>query len=589
MKSFRYWLVLLMLIMPAGMYARTCMYVKSQEDFDALQSRIEQKIKDGEKSIYVYFSKGEYEASENQIKLVRLKAPNADIHIIGKKGATIVPKGAVYRNGDEYYGSFSVKSSWMNGQKDLNIWSHVKYADGIVELVDEAKKQCRLKTTDELPWGEFDNAYILIPAWYQSYIYKIDKIEKGYIYFTADDLKKSYRKGYNVNNDYNYAGSRIRYKLCNIEDGENHIKVINGKVKLPNGVSEAREGRVHNVIYVKECKLNALEIKGLSFRGNEYGKYSALVRFENNNCNRIDIKECSFYGIKSNVVEIISSSNVSICENSFSECYNSGITADNKSANVTLNSNRFNAMGRLMLASSCISCSGENYQVTNNIMTDFGYCGVSVGICYGTKQEEPSCGVVENNRMYYTDSYIADIDNNAIMDGGAIYVGTKNTEAIIRNNVIQNYTGLKDNRGIFCDDGTFGVQIYGNYIMGIQNSYSIDCRRVKSVEQSQYPQSGIERANINNVIRDNIVNAPIRFEGHEDADNGCYKGSNVYLNNNENALVQTKYNHVKTDAEDVMIENGRATEQKVEVSKTDYDVLRRSANWNQIKRFVKRK
>ena len=589
-KIFNYCILFLVLVTTTPAYSKSSICVNNQKGFDSLNERINELVNEGEKSIYIYLKPGEYVANGNQIKLARLNAPDIEIHFIGKKNVFVVPQGKVYRNGDLYQGEFSVNRSWMSGANDLEIWSSVKYADGVVEVINEGQKSCRLKASDKIQDDlSCDYVFIMIPAWYQTYYYKVSKIEGGYIYFTADNLNKSYNNGYNVNDDYNYAKKKIRYKLCNTNDGEDHVKILNGKVVLPKGISTAREGQVNNIVTIRECVLGTIEIKGINFYGNRYEQYSSLIAFENTDLKKGLIHDCSFFGIKSTVIDIISTSNVSVCNNNFKDCYNHGVISDNKSHNTVVRGNCLRQMGKRMFASSSISCKGKDYYISDNTLMDYGYCGISVGVWFGTKAEEWSCGIIENNKLIYTDPYIANIENTGIMDGGGIYVGTKNDGAVIRYNVIKDYTGIKDNRGIFCDDGTYGVQIYGNVITGIVNNYSIDCRRVKKVEASAYPASGIERSNINNVIRDNIVDSPIRFEGHEDSDNGCYKGCNYILSDNDSLINKSVYQNVKIDNEDISLSNYGLNNGNVVVSRSDYKQLKRSQNWNKIKRHIKRR
>lgn len=582
-----YCIFLLILFASTSGYSKTSICIKNQQSFDSLSNRIGELVKRGERDIYVYFKSGVYVAARNQIKLARLKAPDTDIHFIGKKDVFIVPQGAVYKNGDTYQGEYSINHSWMSGTKDLEIWSTVKYANGVVEIINEKQKECRLKVSDKIQDDlSCEHVSIMIPAWYQTYYYKVSKIEDGYIYFIADNLKKSYNDGYNVNDDYNYAQKRIRYKLCNIEEGEDYVRIIGGKVVLPKGVSTAREGKISNIISIQECAFGTFEIKGIQFCGNGYGKYSSLITFENTTFQKGVIRNCAFYGMKSTVIDINSTSNVSVYNNDFKDCHYQGIISDNKSPNTTIKKNSFKQMGKRMLASPSITCGGTDYCVSGNEITDYGYCGISVGIWFGTKAEEKSSGIIEYNKLVYTDQYIENIENTGIMDGGAIYVFTKNDGAIIRNNEIRNYTGIWDDRGILCDDGTYGVQIYGNVITGINDNYSIDCRRVKRVEASVYPTSEIERSNINIVIRDNIVDSPIRFEGHEDSDNGCYKGHNIILYSSEKSSLQSIYKNVSNVDEDIIIYPVAVEKGAYVVSRKDYKFLHGRNNWKLLKKSI---
>ena len=91
------------------------------------------------------------------------------------------------------------------------------------------------------------------------------------------------------------------------------------------------------------------------------------------------------------------------------------------------------------------------------------------------------------------------------MDSGAIYLWTQSDGIIIRNNYIHDIAGAKDNRGIFCDDGTKNVTIEGNVIQRIQNCYCIDLREVKSVAEK------VQDHNTGNICRNNLVDGDIRF------------------------------------------------------------------------------
>lgn len=96
------------------------------------------------------------------------------------------------------------------------------------------------------------------------------------------------------------------------------------------------------------------------------------------------------------------------------------------------------------------------------------------------------------------------------MDSGAIYAYTQNDDTQIRNNFIHDYTGMKDNRGIFMDDGAINVTVRDNVIMRIANSWSIDSRRVADIENE--PGSQVQKANIGNTITNNKTDGRIRFE-----------------------------------------------------------------------------
>ncbi len=210
-----------------------------------------------------------------------------------------------------------------------------------------------------------------------------------------------------------------------------------------------------------------------------------------------------------------------------------------------------------MLNTPCVRCYGTDYLISGNSFTDFGYCGIAVGVWHKHKKEHLCNGTVEKNSLEYTDAYVNNIVNTALMDGGAIYLWTKNDGAVIKNNYINNYTGLKFNNGIYCDDGAYNLQIIGNVITGIRNGNCIDSRRVASVESSSTPTSDIEHANVNIVIKENVVDGTIRFAGNEKASNGCMKGENYIVVTNPNSLPKMNYSNVRKVSEDVWVTDDR--------------------------------
>lgn len=539
----------------------TTIVVGNQAEFDGLHEKLISTIKAGKRNIHVSLLSGTYIAKEKHITLKDIDAADTKIRIVGH-GATLVPEGREYHDGEDYQGIFSVGNSWMSGNKDVETWSYVKYADSLIEILDPEEKHCRLKCKNSFSDDtDFSNAYILIPHWFQSSVYKIDKIEDPYIYFTADDLKESSYGGYNVNDDYNYGNKTIRYKLCNVETGEDYLRVTNGKVHLPNGVTSAWEGRTHNFLTLRNCKFSSVEIKGIQFLGNAFEDSNPAIYIRNTVSNKIRIHECGFYGMRGSIINVSASPNVKIDNNQFADTYYYGIWSNNGSANTVVEKNSFNSMGKRMHNTPCVGCVGTDYRVSNNVFLNFGYGGIRTGVWYKNKMKELCAGVIENNDLSYSQDYINHIDNYCIMDGGAIYLATKNAGSIVRNNCIHGFSGIKHNRGIFCDDGASNIEIYGNVITDIANSMCIDSRRVTFVERSNTPESGIDRANVNIVIRDNTIDGSIRFEAHEDPDNGCVKGANYILPSKDGKMPKMVIENVANPEEDIVLKH-RGTKYK---------------------------
>ncbi len=543
-------LFLFCLVSTVAYASRTSIVVSNQSDFDRLQEQLTSTIKAGKKNIYVKLKPGTYVAKEQHILLKGIKAADTKIHIQGNN-AIVVPSGREYRDGDVYRGTFSVDNSWMSGANDVEIWSQVRYVDDLIEILDAEVKHCRLKCKNSFPSGtDFSNAYILIPHWFKSSVYKIDKIEGRYIYFTADDLKTSKFGGYNINDDHNYGKKGIRYKLCCVDNGADCFRIVNGRVRLPKAVTSAREGVTHNFVAIRDCKFASVDIEGIQFWGNAYKESSYAISIKGTECRSIRIHGCSFRGMRGNVINVSASPNVKIDNNRFEECYRYGIRSSNESVNTVVEKNHFEDMGKAMLNTKCIRCQGTNYRVANNVLVNFGYSGISTGVVYNSKMAQPCSGVIENNDLSFSQDYLDHIDNYGIMDGGAIYVATKTDGVVIRNNHIHGFSGMKSNRGIMCDDGAYNIEIHGNVITSIANSWCIDSRRVKKVERSNDPESTVDRANINIVIRDNTIDGSIRFEANEGPNNGCVKGTNYIILGKNSKMPEMTIKNVKNPKKD---------------------------------------
>lgn len=543
---------------------RTTIVVNSQVEFDRLQEKLTNTIKTGKRNIFVTLLPGTYVTKEKHVALKGITAADTKIHIKGKD-VILIPEGREYYDGDAYQGTFSTDNSWMSGTEDIETWSYIRYTDGLVEVLDTIKKLCQIKCKDTFPKNtDFSNAYILIPHWYQSSVYKIDDIEGPYIYFIADDLKTSSYGGYNVNDDYNFGKKEIRYKLCNVETGEDYLHLSHGKVHLPNGVTSVWEGKTHNFLTIQNCKFSSVEVKGICFLGNAFAESTSAICIQNSECKKIRIHKCGFYGMRGNVISVTASPNVQIDNNQFEDCYSYGIKSNNESANTVVEKNSFKSMGKRMNNTPCVRCQGTNYRVSDNVFLNFGYGGISTGVWYKSKMKQPCVGVIENNDLSFDQDYLDHIDNYGIMDGGAIYIATKNAGSIVRNNYIHGISGMKSNRGIFCDDGASNIEIYGNVITGVANSRCIDSRRATFVERSNTPESDIDRANVNIVIKDNVVDGSIRFEAHEDPNNGCVKGVNYILSAQDGKVPKMIIDHVAVQEDDVVVQCSRVQEFKVQ-------------------------
>lgn len=582
-------LLFLSLTSVMSLNAKVVVSISTQADFDKISDKITAALKTSDKDIFIAIAPGKYVIKGRGFWLNKIDAPDKSIHIVGN-GTIVIPEGREYKSGDRYDGEFSPDNSWMSGKTDISIWSHVRYADGLVEVVNEKTQLCRLKSKESLPNGlDVSNAYILVPHWFQSSVYKVSKIENGYIYFTATDLKAGYKKGYNVNDDYNFAGLNPRYKLCNVEIGEDYLRIVNGRVLLPSGVSAVWEGAIERLLTVNESRFKSVEVSGISFWGNSIKNRNAAVCIWYVNSESVTIRQCEFIGFHSKVFHLASSNSVTIEKNSFRDCYEMGISSYNSCERTAVRGNYFYRMGKRMNNSFCVSCHGPEFIVEDNVFLDFGFDGIGAGESHGNHPEKESYGVIRNNTLSYSPEYLADIANYTIMDSGAIYLRTRNHGVVIQNNYIHDIAGMGTNQGIYCDNGAFGFSIIGNVITDIANSNCIGSRRDASGEERNRPGSGIVATNVNNVIRDNVVDGRILFVGNEQADNGCVMGNNYVLLPEGREMPAHRIKDVTEEGSLIVLDNTGSRRGRIGVSRQSYRLMKKSPEWRRLKtKFVRK-
>ena len=582
--------LLVFLLIPLVIGARTVIKINGQEDFNRIQQKILSTIKSGEKKISVSFASGTYIVREKHLMLDDINVPNVELYINGN-GAILIPEGKKYKNGDTYNGSFSPNNSWMSGARDINIWSPVRYADSLIEVLNPTTKECRLKGKEAYPLGtDCSNAYILVTQWFRSYVYKVSKVVGQYIYFTAESLAPGYqKKGYNINNDYYFAGQNPRYKLCNLDINDEGFGIVNGRIRLPLGVVFVREGTTNRFILINKCTFRSIDISGLVFCGNSNRGNASAINIKDTGCESICIHHCEFYGFRSNIISLYSSQNVCVENNIFQDGYVYGIWSDNGCRETIVRRNSFLSMGKILNDTFCVVCRGTDFQVCNNTFTNFGYGGIGAGVHYKAEKKNKSTGIIERNELCYTKTYIDNKVNYTTMDAGAIYLWTKNDGVKVKYNYIHDIDGMKINQGIYCDDGASNCEIIGNVVLGVANSNCIGSRRDDRAEEKNTPGTGIVSSNMNNVVKDNVVDGRILFVGNERKDNGCVVGNNYVLVEKGVASPAHKIINVKEDGKLIELTRIGSVSGRVSVSRTSYEMLRKSREWKTIKKYVKMK
>lgn len=508
--------------------------VTNQTEFDSLGERLISLLDTGVKRINVVFAQGIYFFHEDHLNLKDIEVPDAEISFEGN-GSVLMAEGGAYCNGDIFTDDITPTESIVTTEGlDLNMWSKMlRTSNYLMEVVDEANLICRLNASDlgnltdrneeECRW-----MYIWIPQWYYSGAYKVKKIESGYIYFTSSVNDLNY--------DHSYGKiTQLRFRLCNNPDERGDVLITGGHIYLPNDVKEVRHTKVSRFLNSYNSSFNSLSFNGLKFYGNGKPNNNVespdmskqLLDFRYTKCEKIKIEKCEFRALQTTAINMTSTNNAFIEDCQFEDCYSYCVHQDRSSRVCDVHACTFHNVNKRITFSNTICCSGSDFHIYDNTISDFGYVGIAVGIRHGHADKKCNCnGVVERNELFYTQPYFEAVEDHNLMDSGAIYLYTISNSTTIRYNYIHHYGGVCDNRGIFCDDGAMNFQIYGNTITNLTNSYSIDSRRVASLD------SKLGAVNVNNVIRDNIVDRPIRFQGNEKKNNGCIFEGNIHLDGN---------------------------------------------------------
>lgn len=199
------------------------------------------------------------------------------------------------------------------------------------------------------------------------------------------------------------------------------------------------------------------------------------------------------------------SNNIEFDGNTVNGCYTTALCLRNGCENVSVTNNLFENGSQCVSFSFFVQCEAKNFYIANNTFRDFGYSAIAAGMMRGTEKKYECSGIIENNEIYLTKDYYNNKEKYTSMDAGAIQVRTQSDQTIIRYNYIHDIVGMKDNRGIFCDEGARNFKIYNNVILNTPNCYSIDARKVTDRTLADTLN------NRNNVMMYNVVDNRIRF------------------------------------------------------------------------------
>lgn len=520
MKRILLILCLLLPLVPLRAEEEVRIVVKNQADFDRLPASIDQALKKGVSPVTVDIRKGTYYFQENHLLIQNYSLPRMRF-TIRCNGALFLPAGPDYklkasqsrRYSAAVKGPFDYKAGYVDlGKKrSLDLRGPVKEALGRPEILDQEKGLCRIRVNEpNLGPSAVSGVYILLSQWYRGRVYPVEKIESGYLYFRSDKVTSDRNALTDPDADYKVQQRYPHYILYNHPEGETGIYMTRDEIVSARSLS-VHQGEVSNFMTVKDCVLGTFSLEGARFLTNR--AEDCLLGFSNVQATELAVRDCSFDGIRSDVLHVSRSTNLLVCGNLFTRTYRKCITLDAFTAGAEIRDNRFSDTGYMMNNDFCIESQASNLWVHGNVFQDFSYGAVGVGTYYKQTIPASSTALIENNEMFCTPAFLKH-PARLLMDSGAIYTWTINKEAVIKDNYIHDIGGYGWNRGIFCDDGSINVKVIGNRVERIDGDYCIYLRLALSVETD--PGSQVKRANVGNKIEGNRVDGPVLFVNRED-------------------------------------------------------------------------
>lgn len=521
--------------------------VNNQNEFENVKENINNALISNYNIINIIIKEGIYYYNDKHFNLSLSSYPNsnnATINIIGEGNVRMIPVGtwfeltsesaiengkyicniAPYESNQYAFNELLLDENF----NEISLWNDIEYKD--IETVNGNDKRVKYEgLPDSIP----TNAYVHYPYWFVSGFDKIQKVEGGYVYFTATK---------------NTAEKRIRLININTDSG---VVINSDKIYIP--IKYRKVFRCNHKItfmYINDAFSN-IKITGINFIG---GTDSSLISKNYNIASEknisIEISNNSFSNIKSQCIDLefadFKNIFLKVTFNKFNNVYRQAINA--LRIKVLIENNKAINCGKYLKANynADISPIAFNIKsegcVRNNILIDC--CGdpIMVGCA---KKDNLSIDdyhlICEKNLITFTKQFYNKLFNNIISDLGCIYLSGHNT--IIRDNIINGIPCLRsktmntwNNYGIFGDDGPHNCAIYRNIILNHQMSdYDIHLRDASTTTNTS------ETANIGNFIGYNFITYKYLFSGRANViENDCKKGINFIIND----ISESSYGHL---------------------------------------------
>lgn len=460
--------------------------VRTQAQFDRMDLDVKNALRQGVTDLTVHILSGTYYYAEKHLDLSSLQYPKAKITIVGQ-GALLVG-----RNG-------TADANWQMGCFDpqtlrsVDLWTPLQQSPAAVEVVDAASRLCRIRLAGRQQAqsaAQCRGQYVQVTQWYKTMVYPVVRRDRRYLYFTATDLEFVQGFGHwNVNLDCYYGKVNPRYRTLDTNLGSRSYEPC----------------LASTFANLKHSTLGQVVLRGLQF-GPNHGA-APLIDTDMLRSSQLLVEDCVFSGVRGLVIRVWYTDQVLIRRNRFEGCYRDGIESFNGSTHTQVIDNVFTDHGMGLSQNFGVICRGADFEIRGNRFRNFCYAAIGVGLYHGHKAAGPVQGVVADNDIAFEPEYYQHYAQHTLMDGGAIYAWTQCDDVRITGNRINHIRGVKDYRGIFCDDGTKNVTVQGNTVTDIgAGCWCIDLRWVESVK------STVPDHNTGNTVSGNKVDGPVRFE-----------------------------------------------------------------------------
>lgn len=580
-----------LIITPCSQGTETTIMVESQNDLNNFNHTVQSALRSHD-TVNVIFKKGVYYVSKNMIVLEGLPEPEEDpfqdknLNIIGNDSTIIASSTHNSTNCGRVDGFYkfqilnaSNKLAYSSILLDANnnfitdFYGELKVTESLFQVSETGDQMVLLHSGErEMTADECQDMYIQIFMWYYSWTFKVIRIDSGgnvYISkISVDNQTCVYNdqfEEWSPNLHRGYGGKNPLYRFIN--------KPNSGKAFIKGGYVYCKTHDVvtlcdqERIININQTKLQSMTITGFNFvgcKGNISEDYALICINKSQN---IEISYCSFDRIASDIFSAKESRNIIIRRNRFTNFYRRGVYM-HQCENVSVDRNEFTEGNRYQSNNPAIFCVAQDYNVAWNKIVDYCYCAIAVGEYHAhTWPNHQIKGYVENNEVVQTSEFRSKLANIPLMDGSAIYVYTKNDETVIRSNFISGHAALKDGRGILCDDGAYGVSLYGNMIINIRESYCIDLRKCV--------QTACEY-NKDNLMMYNVVDGNCRFEGrYNEGITSNYKGRNYVLTEHVFSDTYNSFNNIGNSFQehDVCIDGCKVNEYTVAIHYQNANLL----------------